>query len=106
MLLSSQMEDYAMSTQSLLQLRIDRGLKEEVSDIFAALGLDLSTAIRVFLQRCRAERGIPFALTLAEDGKAIRPGRAKGKWKLPPDWENLDKALDREIEADFHADSP
>ena len=95
-----------MNTQSLVQLRIDRGLKEEVSDIFAALGLDLSTAVRVFLQRCRAERGIPFALTLGAEGKAVRPGRAKGKWDLPPDWEALDKALDQEIEEDFHVGSP
>ena len=36
---------------SLIQLRIDDKLKTEATDIFEKLGLDLSTAIRIFLTR-------------------------------------------------------
>lgn len=53
-----------MYAQSLIQVRVDRPLKDEVSGIFEMLGMDISTAIRMFLQKCRMERGIPFAMTI------------------------------------------
>ena len=49
---------------SLIQLRIDDKLKTEATDIFEKLGLDLSTAIRIFLTRSVEERGIPFTMKL------------------------------------------
>ena len=42
---------------SLIQLRIDDKLKTEATDIFEKLGLDLSTAIRIFLTRS-VQKGI------------------------------------------------
>ena len=56
-----------MYAQSLIQVRVDRPLKEEVSGIFEMLGMDISTAIRMFLQKCKMERGIPFAMTIPPD---------------------------------------
>lgn len=97
-----------MQAQSLIQIRVDRPLKEEVSEIFSSLGLDVSTAVRMFFQRCRLEKGIPFALTLSrgEDGhRRARIGIAKGQWHFPKDWEKQSKALDKQIEDDFYADS-
>lgn len=56
---------------ALLQLRIDEKLKNEAADIFDKLGLDLSSAIRVFLTRSVQVKGIPFDMTLqAEEYKA------------------------------------
>ena len=91
--------------QMLIQIRVDRPLKEEVSDIFSSLGIDVSTAVRMFFQRCRKVRGIPFALTLADDHPKVRMGLSKGKWRFPRNWEAQDKALDAEIAKDFYADS-
>ena len=91
--------------QSLIQIRVDRPLKEEVADIFSSLGIDMSTAVRMFFQRCRKVKGIPFALTLADDRPSVRMGLSKGKWNFPENWEAQDKALDKEIEAGFYADS-
>ena len=85
-----------MQAQSLIQIRVDRPLKEEVAEIFSSLGLDVSTAVRMFFQRCRLEKGIPFSLTLARDGEdspRARIGIAKGKWRFPKNWEKLDKEL-------------
>lgn len=56
-----------MYAQSLIQVRVDRPLKDEVSSIFEMLGMDISTAIRMFLQKCKMERGIPFAMTVPSD---------------------------------------
>lgn len=45
---------------SLIQARIDTELKNEVIKLFDALGLDMSTAIKIFLKKCIQEGGIPF----------------------------------------------
>ena len=91
--------------QMLIQIRVDRPLKEEVSDIFSSLGIDVSTAVRMFFQRCRKVRGIPFALTLEDDHPKVRMGLSKGKWRFPRNWEAKDKALDKQIEDSFYADT-
>ena len=91
--------------QTLIQIRVDRPLKDDVSEIFSSLGIDISTAVRIFLQRCRREKGIPFALTLQDPPAHPRIGVSKGKWHFPDDWEAQDKALDAEIAKDFYADS-
>ena len=91
--------------QSLIQIRVDRPLKEEVAEIFSSLGIDISTAVRMFLQRCKRVKGIPFALTVNDAPPQRKIGVAKGKWHFPEDWEAQDKALDTEIAKDFYADS-
>ena len=89
-----------MQAQSLIQIRVDRPLKEEVAEIFSSLGLDVSTAVRMFFQRCRLEKGIPFSLTLTRSSPEhlpVRIGIAKGRWKFPKDWEKQSKAMDKQI---------
>lgn len=49
-----------MAEQVLVQVRVDKALKEEVSEIYEMLGLDLPTAIRMFLVRSKLERGLPL----------------------------------------------
>ena len=45
---------------AVLQVRVDDDLKNQASAIFNGLGIDLSTAIRMFLKKAVLERGIPF----------------------------------------------
>lgn len=56
-----------MAEQTLVQARIDKELKQEVSDIYESLGMDLPTAIRMFFVRSRIVRGIPFDTTLPKE---------------------------------------
>lgn len=56
-----------MAEQALVQVRVDKSLKEEVSDIYETLGMDLPTAIRMFLTRSKMVRGIPFETTLPKE---------------------------------------
>lgn len=49
---------------SLLQVRVDDSLKNEAAQVFERLGIDTSTAIRIFLKRAVMENGIPFKMTL------------------------------------------
>lgn len=53
-----------MAEQALVQVRIDKDLKQEVSEIYEALGMDLPTAIRMFFARSKLARGLPFEATL------------------------------------------
>ena len=52
---------------SFVQLRIDEKLKAEATNIYERLGLDLSTAIQIFLIRSVEEKGIPFNMKLKAD---------------------------------------
>ena len=52
---------YKMCTTTL-HLRLDEDMKNQASDVFEHLGLDLPTAIRIFLKRSIAVDGMPFEL--------------------------------------------
>jgi len=49
-----------MKNTSLVQARIDETLKQEVESLFDDLGLDIPTAIRLFLTQCVKREGLPF----------------------------------------------
>lgn len=56
---------------SLIQVRIDNDLKTKANQIFADLGLDISSAIRMFLKRSVLENGIPFSMVLPSDKNSL-----------------------------------
>lgn len=56
--------------QALLQVRIDRDLKEQTASIYDAIGMDLPTAIRMFFKRTVMVGGLPF------DGRVLAHGNA------------------------------
>lgn len=58
-----------MST-SIVQFRIDDELKTEAAKVYERLGMDLSTAMRIFLKRSVMENGIPFPMTLPKEYNA------------------------------------
>ena len=89
---------------SLIQLRIDDKLKAEATDIFEKLGLDLSTAIRIFLTRSVEERGIPFTMKLdTERYKAEAAIRAMREISKPAETNGIaDMTLD-EVNAEINA---
>lgn len=53
---------------------MDESLRAEASSIAEQLGLDLPTAIRVFLKKMVAERAVPFALSLPRERDAAEDG--------------------------------
>lgn len=48
---------------SILQIRVDDKLKDDVSDLFESLGMDIPTAVRIFFKRAVIERGLPFKVS-------------------------------------------
>ena len=55
-----------MSEQVLIQFSTDKKLQQEVAEIYESLGMDLTTALRMFLIRSKIERGLPFSAKLPE----------------------------------------
>jgi len=49
-----------MTNATLVQLKVDSEIKEDVSRIYENLGLDLPTAIRIFFKKSIAVGGLPF----------------------------------------------
>lgn len=44
-------------------ITIDAEVKKQAQELFADLGLDLSTAINIYLKKAISEQGIPFEVT-------------------------------------------
>ena len=55
-----------MSEQVLNQFRSDKALREDCVAIYEAMGMDLNTAFRMFMERTRMVRGLPFPATLPD----------------------------------------
>lgn len=47
-----------------LNIRTDKAIKEQAEQIFNELGLNMTTAINLFLRTAIREHGIPFELKL------------------------------------------
>jgi len=54
---------------SLIQVRVDDTLRQEATEIFEELGIDMSTAVRMFLKRTVKEKGLPFPMTTIDNNK-------------------------------------
>jgi DNA-damage-inducible protein J len=52
---------------SLVQVRVDEKLKDEVSEIYENFGIDLPTAIRIFFKKTVSVKGLPFDLRNADN---------------------------------------
>ena len=59
---------------SLLQVRVEDSLKDEAARVFEDLGIDTSTAVRMFLKRAVMDNGIPFRMTLPKAPYAAERG--------------------------------
>lgn len=55
-----------------LQINIDDTLKREADMLFSSLGLDTSTAVRIFLNAAIENDGIPFSVQHKSKGGSIQ----------------------------------
>ncbi len=46
------------------QVRIDGTLKKQSAELFSQLGIDMSSAVNMFLKQCVMRGGIPFEVTV------------------------------------------
>lgn len=55
---------------TLMQIRVDSTLKQEADKLFAELGLDTTTAMRIFLKTAVREKRLPFEVALTPSKKS------------------------------------
>lgn len=72
------------------QIRIDEELKKQAVDLFAQLGLHMSSAINMFLKQCILRGGLPFNVELpnykADVIEAMEEANTRYEFE-PANWE-------------------
>ena len=75
------------ATTANINIRVDSNIKSEAQDVFLSLGLDMTTAINIFLRKVIQRRGIPFDVVAAPEKKTPKPGCMKGKIWMADDFD-------------------
>lgn len=98
-----------------LQVRMDRSLKEEAEEVFAEMGLDTTTAVRIFFTKVAQTRSIPFRLKAEPEFTPEQEARILEAWEESKDPANLSgpfssvealfKHLDEEVAKDECAET-
>ncbi|MGN0558629.1 MAG: type II toxin-antitoxin system RelB/DinJ family antitoxin [Acutalibacteraceae bacterium] len=77
-----------------LNIRTDKAVKTRAEEIFAELGLNMTTAVNMFLRQTIRENGIPFELKLnvpnSTTAAAIEEGRRIAADKSEKGYTNMD----------------
>ena len=86
-----------MSTTNL-NIRTDKDVKEKAEKIINELGLNMTSAVNIFLRTAIRERGIPFELKLDVPNEttiaAIEEGRRMASDPSSPRYSNIDELRD------------
>lgn len=61
-----------MSNTTNLNVRVDKTLKQESDMLFKNLGLNMSTAINIFLTKCVKTASIPFEISEPKPSKNLK----------------------------------
>ena len=62
-----------------LNIRIDKAVKDQAEEIFDELGLNMTTAVNMFLRTAIREHGIPFELKLDVPNETTAAAIAEGR---------------------------
>jgi DNA-damage-inducible protein J len=85
-----------MAKTSLLQVRIDTELKQEAEKLFAEIGLDMPSAVRLFFKQSVARKAIPFPLVPAA-------GKTDVEGEEPPKiWQGLTPLMKNPVRLDTY----
>lgn len=61
------------------QIRIDSTVKEEATALFSELGMDMSSAVNIFLRQCILRGGLPFPVELPKYNQETLEAMAEAK---------------------------
>ena len=62
-----------------INIRVDSEVKNKALEVFSALGLDMTSAVNIFLRQAIRKNGIPFELVAEQPRKTTYLGCMKGK---------------------------
>jgi DNA-damage-inducible protein J len=84
-----------MPTTAMLHVRVDERTKEAATQTLEALGLSLSDAVRLFLNRVVIEQGMPISFKLPN--AKTRAAIAEAKTIVEPRFDNVEDLI-RDLE--------
>ncbi|MCL2106187.1 MAG: type II toxin-antitoxin system RelB/DinJ family antitoxin [Oscillospiraceae bacterium] len=64
-----------MNQSTSISLRMDRTLKRQAEDLFADLGLNMTTAMTLFLRQAVMSQSIPFAIARVPNAETLEAMR-------------------------------
>ncbi|MDR0456032.1 MAG: type II toxin-antitoxin system RelB/DinJ family antitoxin [Treponema sp.] len=70
-----------------INIRVDSDIKTQAQDVLASLGLNMTTAINIFLRQAISQHSIPFVISTEPAKKAPKPGCMKGKIWVADDFD-------------------
>ena len=62
-----------------INIRVDRDIKNKAQEVFSALGLDMTTAVNIFLRQAIRKNGIPFEVVAEQPQRTANLGCMKDK---------------------------
>lgn len=87
-----------------LQVRMERSLKEDAEAVFAEMGLDTTTAVRIFFTKVARTRSIPFQLKAEPEFTPEQEARILQAWEESKDPANLSGPFSSASELFKHLD--
>lgn len=61
------------------QIRIEKDVKAEASELFNMLGIDMSHAINMFLRQCIYRGGLPFSVSIPQYKQSVLEAMEEAK---------------------------
>ena len=58
-------------SKTSMSIRLDSEVKEQAQQVFTSLGMDMTTAINIFLRQAIQYQGLPFDVRLDESRKLV-----------------------------------
>ena len=68
-----------MTTTTNLNIKTDKSVKEQAELVFSELGLNMTTAVNMFLRASIRENGIPFELKMEKPNRTTAAAIAEGR---------------------------
>ena len=85
------------------QIRINTAVKEQATDLFATLGLDMSGAVNIFLRQCILRGGLPFSVELPQYSRSTLDAMAEAR-RISRDPDSQGYTSMEELKAALEAD--
>ena len=68
-----------MTPTTKLNIKTDKSVKEQAEHVFSELGLNMTTAVNLFLRATIRENGIPFELRMEKPNRTTAAAIAEGR---------------------------
>ena len=92
-----------MEQTAIIQVSVEEQLKRKADALFADLGLDTATAIRIFLNQSIRREGLPFEVTKPQPNAETLVAMLEDMEMVPRHYNSFQEIMD-EIDAEIEAE--